>query len=237
MPCLGGRPFLPGQVTGSRVEHAAGRQPDQQVHGLPGQRRGQRGGAVPGVEDDQRRARPPCPAACRRRSRFWTCRSVWRVRVAAVVRSASTSAAQAVRRWPSAASELVLPARDGLAGAVAAAGVMMHVVALRRALGIGPGVGGGVDREPQPPPPRARLPYLRCLVRGQAGQRGFQQAVVDQVVLAGPGLALVPVDQRGSVWSAARQGLPRRSGRRPARHTARRARGGTAPPATAAPAT
>ena len=39
---------------------------------------------------------PPLPAACRRRSRLVTCRAVWRVRVAGVVRSASASAAQAV---------------------------------------------------------------------------------------------------------------------------------------------
>jgi hypothetical protein len=43
------------------------------------------------------------PAACRRRSRFLTCRAVWAVRVAGAVRSTSTSAAQAVRRCPSAA--------------------------------------------------------------------------------------------------------------------------------------
>jgi len=40
-----------------------------------------------------------------------------------------------------------------------AAGVMMHMAALRRALfGVRPGVGGGVDREPQSAPPRAGLP-------------------------------------------------------------------------------
>jgi hypothetical protein len=38
------------------VHDAAGRQPDQQVHVLPGQGGGQRGGAVPGVEDGQRRS-------------------------------------------------------------------------------------------------------------------------------------------------------------------------------------
>ena len=40
------------------VEHALGRQPDQQVNGLPGQRGGERGSAVPGVADDQRRPAP-----------------------------------------------------------------------------------------------------------------------------------------------------------------------------------
>ena len=48
--------------------------------------------------------RPPGPAACRRRSRLVTCRAVCRVRVAGVVRSASTRAAHAVRRCPSAAA-------------------------------------------------------------------------------------------------------------------------------------
>ena len=43
------------------VEDAGGRQPDQQVHRLPGQRGGQGGGAVPGIEDDQRRAAAVVP--------------------------------------------------------------------------------------------------------------------------------------------------------------------------------
>jgi hypothetical protein len=36
----------------------------------------------------------------------------------------------------------------------------MNMLASGRAPGVRPGIGRGVDREPQPPPPRARLPYL-----------------------------------------------------------------------------
>ena len=44
---LAGAAVLAGPGDRVAVEHAAGRQPDQQVHGLPGQGGGQRGGAVP----------------------------------------------------------------------------------------------------------------------------------------------------------------------------------------------
>ena len=53
---LAGPAFLAGPGDRVGVEHAAGCQPDQQVHGLPGHGGGQRGGAVPGVHDDQRGA-------------------------------------------------------------------------------------------------------------------------------------------------------------------------------------
>jgi hypothetical protein len=49
-------------------------------------------------------ARPAFPAACRRRSTFLTCPMVWSVRVAGAVRSTSMSAAHAVRRCPTAAT-------------------------------------------------------------------------------------------------------------------------------------
>ena len=88
---------------------------------------------------------------------------------------------------PERGGELVLPAGDGLAGAVAAAGVMMNVAAFRGAFGVRAGIGGGVDREPQPPPPRARLPDLRGVRGRQAGQGLLQQPVVDPVVSFDPG--------------------------------------------------
>jgi hypothetical protein len=53
---------------------------------------------------------------------------------------------------PEGGQELVFPARDGLAGAVAAAGVMVDMPAARGALGVRAGVGGGVDGELQPLP-------------------------------------------------------------------------------------
>jgi hypothetical protein len=96
---------------------------------------------------------------------------------------------------PDRGRELVLPAGDGLAGAVAAARVMVDVLPAGRAPGVRPGVGGGIDREPQPPPPRARLPHLGGLDCGHAGQRLLQQAVVDHIVLADPLAPLRPVDQ------------------------------------------
>ena len=96
---------------------------------------------------------------------------------------------------PERRGELVLPARDGLAGAVAAAGVMMDMTAARGAFGVRAGVGGGVDREPQPPPPCARLPDLRGAVGRDRGEGLFHQAVVDRVVLADPGQGLRAVDQ------------------------------------------
>jgi hypothetical protein len=71
---LAGTAFLAGPGGRVSVEHAAAGQADQQVHGLAGQGSGQRGGPVPGVEDDQRRARyqhvprsaggPMNPVAC-----------------------------------------------------------------------------------------------------------------------------------------------------------------------------
>ena len=138
---------------------------------------------------------PPFPAACRRRSRFLTCRAVCRVLAgrggALDVDEGGPRGAQVPERG----GELVFPAGDGLAGAVAAAGVVVDVAAFRGAFGVRAGIGGGVDREPQPAPPRARLPDLRGVRGRHAGQGVFQQAVVDRVVLAGPGAAFVPVDE------------------------------------------
>ncbi len=59
---------------------------------------------------------------------------------------------------------------------------------------------------PQPPPAGARLPHLRCRLRGKAGQGALEQAVVDRVVLSRPGAALLAIDelrQRVPVSSAA----------------------------------
>ena len=126
---LAGAAFLAGPGDGVGVEHAAGGQPDQQVHGLPGQRGGQRGGAVPGVHDDQRRG-APAGAGC--------------VQAAQQVRdlpgrlpgAGGGGGALGIDQGgprgaqvPERGGELVFPAGDGLAGAVAAAGVMMDVAA------------------------------------------------------------------------------------------------------------
>ncbi len=96
---------------------------------------------------------------------------------------------------PQRRGELVLPAGDGLAGAVAAARVMMDVPASWRAFGVRARVRGGIDREPQPPPPRARLPHGGRLALGQPRQRLVQQPVVDLVVSRDPGAGMVVIDE------------------------------------------
>jgi hypothetical protein len=158
---LDGAAGLAGPADGIGVEHLAGGQADEQVHGLPGQRGGQRGGAVAGVHDDQRGAAAAVPG------RGQAAQQVLDLpgrllgpgggRGALDVDEGGPRGAQVAERR----GELVLPARDGLAGAVAAAGVMMDMTAARGAFGVRAGIGGGVDREPQPPPPRARVPDLR----------------------------------------------------------------------------
>ena len=151
------------------------------------------GGAVAGVEDEQRRGLPAVPAARRRRSTFLTCATVCSVRVAGVVRATSMSAAHAVRRCPIAAVNWYSQPGRGLAGAPAVAGAVVHVLPARRAPRVRPGVSGRVDGEPQPAPPGARVPHLRGVVRGQAGQCLLQQPVIDHVALRDPGARLRPV--------------------------------------------
>ena len=96
---------------------------------------------------------------------------------------------------PQGGGELVLPAGDGLAGAVAAARVVVDVAASGGAFGVRAGIRGGIDREPLPPPPRARLPRLGGLGGRDASKGLLQQAVVDPVVSRDPGTALFPVHE------------------------------------------
>ena len=152
---------------------------------------------MPGVHDDQRRA-APAGAACRLQAAQQVLDLADRL-PGAGGRSDALDVDQGGpcgAQVPERGGELVFPAGDGLASAVAAAGVMVDVAAFRGAFGVRSGVGGGVDREPQPPPPGARLPDLRGVRGRHAGQGGFQQAVVDPVVLSDPGAAFVPVDER-----------------------------------------
>jgi hypothetical protein len=98
---------VPGDGVG--VKHAADGEPDQDMGRAAEKAVGERGGAVAGVEDEQRRTFSPCPACslcpawCRRLSTFFTCATLCSVRVAGVVRWTSRSAAHAVRRCPIAA--------------------------------------------------------------------------------------------------------------------------------------
>ena len=217
----------PGDRVG--VEHAAGCQPDQQVNRLPGQRGGQRGGAVPGVHDDQRRA-APAGAGC-----LQAAEQVGDL-PGGLPGAGGGGGAPGIDQGgprgaqvPERGGELVLPAGDGLAGAVAAAGVMMDVAASGGAFGVRAGIGGGVDREPQPPPPRARLPDLRG-VCGRAGQPGRGPAARSRSCreLRPRSWPLPRRRAAAACRPAARRRPPRRPDRRPARHTARRDRGGNA---------
>jgi hypothetical protein len=184
------------------------------VHGAAAQRGGQRSGAVPGVQDDQR------DAAAAGAGRVQAAQQVLDLpgRLAGAgcgrgpldVDQGGPRGAQV----PGRRGELVLPARDGLAGAVAAAGVVMDVPAFWRALGVRAGIRGGIDGEPQPRPPRARVPDGGGLPGRQPGQGTVEQPVVDIVVLSDPGAAFVSVDelrqragqQRGQLLLADRPG-------------------------------
>ncbi len=165
------------------------------MHRAAGQHCGQRGGAVPGVEDHQRRAGAAVPG------RVQAAQQVAHLPDRLPGAGGGRGPLHVDQRGPGGAQlpecrgELVLPAGDGLAGAVAPAGVMMDMAAPGRALGVRPGVRRGVDREPQPPPPRARVPDLPGCLRGNPGQRVFQQPVVDPVMLADPGAAFLPVHE------------------------------------------
>ena len=92
--------------------------------------------------------------------------------------------------------ELVLPARRGLAGALAVAGPVVDVLPARGAPRVRPGIGRRVDRDPHPPPAGARVPDPRGVRRRHPGQGPVQQPAVDDVVLRGPGPGLRAVHQR-----------------------------------------
>ena len=165
------------------------------MHVLAGEGGGQRGGAVAGVHDDQRGA-SPAVAGC-----LQAAQQVLDLPRGLAGAGGLGGALHIGQRGPGGAQvperrdELVLPAGDGLAGAVAAAGVMMNVPAFWRALGVRARIRRGIDREPQPPPPRARLPHGGRLPGGQPRQRLVQQPAVDLVVPAHPGMAFLAVDE------------------------------------------
>ena len=158
-----------------------------------GQPVGERGGAVAGVEDEQRRGLPAGPGGAQAAQHVPHLRDrlgrAGRGRGAGHVEQGGPRGAQV----PDRRGELVLPAGRGLAGAPAVAGAVVHMLPARRAPRVRPRVSGRIDGEPQPAPPGARVPHLPGIVRGQPGQRFVQQPVIDHVVLRDPRECLRPV--------------------------------------------
>ena len=154
--------------------------------GQPGQPVGEGGGAVAGVEDEQRRGFPAVPGGAQAAQHVPHLRDrlgrAIRGRGACYVQQGGPRGAQV----PDRCGELVLPAGRGLAGPLAVAGAVVHVLPARGAPRVRPRVGGRVDREPQAAPPGARVPDRGRAGRGQAGQRFLQQPAVDHVVLRDP---------------------------------------------------
>jgi hypothetical protein len=177
-------PSFPGDGLG--VEHAAGRQPDQDVDRAAGQAVSEGGGAVAGVEDEQRRRLHAVPGSVQAAQHVLHLRDrlrrAGRGHGARHVHESGPRGAQVAGRG----GELVLPAGRGLAGPFAVAGAVVHVLPARRAPRVRPRVGGRVDREPQAAPPGARVPDLPGILRRQPGQRRLQQPAVDDVMPRDP---------------------------------------------------
>ena len=217
-------PALPGDGLG--IEHAAGGEPDQDVDRAAEEPVGEGGGAVAGVEDEQRRGLRPVPGGAQAAQHVLHLRD--RLRCAGRGHGARHVGERGPRgaQVPDRRGELVLPAGRGLGRAPAVAGAVVHVLPARGAPRVRPGVGGRVDGEPQPGPPGARVPHLRGIVGGQPGQRLAPAARgrsrrAPRSTRGPPGRprpAAVPMP-------AGRTASRRRSARRTARRTARRGRG------------
>jgi hypothetical protein len=155
---------------------------------------GEGGGAVAGVEDEQRRGPHAVPGGAE------PAQHVLHLRDRLGCPGGGHGARHVEQGGPRGAQmadgrgELVLPAGRGLAGPLAAAGAVVDVLPARGAPRVRPGIGGRVDGKPQPGPPGARIPHLRGIAGSQPGQRFVQQAVVDHVVLRDPRAGLRPVD-------------------------------------------
>jgi hypothetical protein len=76
------------------------------------------------------------------------------------------------------------------------AGAVVHVLPARGAHGIGPGIGGRVDREPQPAPAGARVPDPGRVPRWHSCQGFLQQRVINHVMTGDPAPGLRAVGQR-----------------------------------------
>jgi hypothetical protein len=177
-------PAVPGDGIG--VEHAVGREPDQDVDRAAEKPVGESGGAVAGVEDEQRRRLRPVPGGAQAPQHVLHLRDRLRCPGRGHGPRHIDDRGPCGAQVPDGRGELVLPAGRGLTGALAVAGAVVHVLMARGAPRVRPGIGGRVDGEPQPGPPGARVPHLRGIPRRQAGQRLLQQAAVDDVVLRDP---------------------------------------------------
>ena len=157
-----------------------------------GQAVGQRGGAVAGVEDEQRHR----PAGRQAAQHGLDLRDRLRRPGGRGGPPDVDDRCPGGAQVPGDGGELVLPAGRGLGRALAVAGAVVDVLAARRAPRVRPGTGGRVDRDPQPGPAGARVPDPGGVRRRHPGQRPVQRLPVRDVALRGPGPGLRAVHQR-----------------------------------------
>ena len=169
-PPVRGPAVLPRPGGRVLVEDAAGGQAHQDVRRAAGQSVGERGGAVAGVEDEQRRRPAGVPSGAKAAQHALDL--VDRLGGAGGRHGAPDIGERGPRgpQVPGDGGELVLPAGRGLAGPLAVTGPVVDVLAARRAP-------GGVRRR-------------------HPGQRPVQHPVVDGIVLRDPGPGFRAVHQR-----------------------------------------
>ena len=223
----GGTAVLAVPGDGIGIEHAAGGEPDQDVDRAAEEPVGEGGGAVAGVEDEQRRGLRAVPGGAQAAQHVLHLRD--RLRCAGRGRGARHVDERGPRgaQVPDRRGELVLPAGRGLGLEPLQWQAPLCTCSRpgeHHASGLG--IGGRVDGEPQPGPPGARVPHLRGIVR-RAARPAPCPAARDRSRRAPrstrgprgrPRPAAVPTP-------AGRTASRHRSARRPARHTARRGRG------------
>ena len=225
-PAAGGTavPALPGDGVG--VEHAAGGEPDQDVDRAAEEPVGEGGGAVAGVEDEQRRGLPAVPGGAQAAQHVPHLRD--RLRCAGRGRGARHVGQRGPRgaQVPDCRGELVLPAGRGL-------GLSPGSGRRRCARAPGPGsttrpaagkrshrrrTAAGSTGRTRPAPARHRPRAARPAPCPAARDRSRRAPRSTRVPPARPRPAAVPTP-------AGRRASRRRSARRTARHTARRGRG------------
>ena len=164
--------------------------------GAAGQPVGQGGGAVAGVEDEQRHRPAGVPGTVQAAQHALDLGD--RLRGA----GGRGGPLHVDGRCPGGAQvagdggEMVLPAGRGLAGALAVAGPVVDMLPPWGAPRVGPRIGRRVHRDPDPPPAGARVPDPGGVRRRHPIQGPVQQPAVDDVMPRDPGTALRPVHQR-----------------------------------------